>query len=301
MDAVKQQIIGYFIQETRDNLDILEKGLLHLQEVIEDPESINSLFRAAHSIKGGAAMLGLTSIQKLAHWMEGCLKIAKEHPIQVDQATESMFLSGFDKLQDLLKHTQDPRGLSEEEGDQAVAQMKPLFERLQAHLTTLAKQAVPVAEAFPARPVNLIPEVMPILRQMLTLFKQPESPQTRQQLLAVCDSLTSLGADLETWQTLVGLAKQAIANPANSHRLLAPIVIKEIKGAADLIVAGKAATLAPSLTFQQLVSAPEAAARQTQSQITLVAEPKEAAQTLIQRFNRSQLTELVQLLQKAIA
>lgn len=58
----QQRILGYFIEEARDHLNTIEQGLLNLEGTLNDPEMISEVFRAAHSIKGGAAMLGLTSI-----------------------------------------------------------------------------------------------------------------------------------------------------------------------------------------------------------------------------------------------
>ncbi|MEI6065255.1 MAG: Hpt domain-containing protein, partial [Pseudanabaena sp. ELA748] len=63
----QQRIMGYFIEEAREHLQIIEQGVLNLQEILSDSESVNELFRAAHSIKGGSAMLGVSSIQHVSH------------------------------------------------------------------------------------------------------------------------------------------------------------------------------------------------------------------------------------------
>ena len=55
----QQRIMGYFIEEAREHLQTIEQGVLNLEDVLNDSESVNELFRAAHSIKGGAAMLGV--------------------------------------------------------------------------------------------------------------------------------------------------------------------------------------------------------------------------------------------------
>ena len=63
----QQRIMGYFIEEAKDHLNTIEQGLLNLQSTVEDPEMVNEVFRAAHSVKGGAAMLGIDSMHKTAH------------------------------------------------------------------------------------------------------------------------------------------------------------------------------------------------------------------------------------------
>ena len=95
----QQRIMGYFIEEAKDHLETIEKGLLNLQGTIGDPELISEVFRAAHSVKGGAAMLGLDSIQQTAHRLEDYFKVLKECPITVDQKLETLFLRVFDTLQ----------------------------------------------------------------------------------------------------------------------------------------------------------------------------------------------------------
>ncbi len=76
--------MGYFIEEAKEHLDTIEQGLLNLKATMADTERLNELFRAAHSVKGGAAMLGLNSIQKIGHHLEDCFKLLKEHPVEID-------------------------------------------------------------------------------------------------------------------------------------------------------------------------------------------------------------------------
>ena len=91
MDDNKQQIIHYFIEEAQEHLETVEQGLLDLAEVISDAERVNEMFRAAHSIKGGAAMLGFEGIQSTAHKLEDCFKILRDHPVPIDQKLETYF------------------------------------------------------------------------------------------------------------------------------------------------------------------------------------------------------------------
>ena len=70
MPEQQQRILGYFIEEAKDHLNTIEQGLLNLQATIEDQETVNEVFRAAHSIKGGAAMLGIDSVQRTSNLLE---------------------------------------------------------------------------------------------------------------------------------------------------------------------------------------------------------------------------------------
>jgi chemotaxis protein histidine kinase CheA len=310
VDAGKQQILGFFLEEARENLDTIEQGLLSLQATIEDQEQINAVFRAAHSVKGGAAMLGMNSIQKVAHRLEDCFKILKEQPVPVDQKVESMFLRGFDTLHDLLEELQGPYGLQEEEAALKVKEVEPVFQQLQAYLNQLSAGGSGL-------PADFAPQATNVLRSMLQTFKQGETPSSRQSLQTSCDRLTELGGDTETWTTMLTMARQAVGSPKVPYVLLPKVLIPEIKGAIDLMQAGKAAEIAPSANLKKLAATapataptpqspePQSAAPSTPSaaganELVIPKDAKQAAQILIKNFDRKQLVELANLLIRAI-
>lgn len=291
MDAASnQKIVGYFIEEAKEHLETIEQAMSDLSSVIEEPERINELFRAAHSVKGGAAMLGFTSVQKTAHKLEDAFKILKEHDINVDRKLEGLFFKGYDTLQDLIDRLQRPFGLPDEEGDQILKEAQPTFNELQAHLGILVSGGVPEqAEAVPSLP-DIATQAKPLLLEMLKLFKQKATPQTRQELQQICDRLQTLAPDAQNWQNLLKIAKGAIANPKHSYRTLAPAVIKELKQGSDLLQLDKAEQITISQSLQKLAKAEK-------PHILITIEPQAAAKTLLKAFNQQQVSQIVQLLQ----
>jgi chemotaxis protein histidine kinase CheA len=323
VDAGNQQrILGYFIEEAKEHLETLEKGLLDLPSVIKEPERVNEMFRAAHSVKGGAAMLGFGSIQKTAHRLEDSFKILKEHPIDVDQQLETLFLRGYDTLKDLIEQLQGPFGLREEEANKTVQAAEPSFSQLQSYLNRLVTGAdepatvptpTPSAESKKTEgkiPSNFASQVMEILKQMLQLFKQQDSPASRQKIQTLCKRLVQIGAGNEDWKRLVQVSYKAIANPKNSFQTLAPVVIKELKTASDQLQAGNSSALTLSPALQKLTAATTASATSsktkekppatppatTPKQITITVEPKAAAKAIVQAFDKPQLVQLVKIL-----
>jgi chemotaxis protein histidine kinase CheA len=300
LDAANQQkILGYFIEEAKEHLETLERGILELSSVIEDSERVNEMFRAAHSIKGGAAMLGYGSIQKTAHRLEDAFKILKDQTINVDRNLESLFLAGYDVLQDLVEHLQSPTGLQPEEADAIVLRAEPKFVELQDYLKQLLGGSVPSdgdeAPVIRTAPrVSIAPQVKNALMQMLQLFKQQDTPATRQQLQKACVSLAQLAPAEQGWQKLLKAAQMAIANPKHPYRVLAPVIIKEVKQGGDLVEMGKGSQIAIAPELQQLVGAQ--AQTQAPQQITIVLEPQAVANTLLKAFNKQQISQLVQLL-----
>jgi chemotaxis protein histidine kinase CheA len=306
----QQQILGYFIEEAKEHLDTIEQGLVDLAATMADPERVNELFRAAHSVKGGAAMLGFDSIQKTAHHFEDCFKVLKEHPVRIDQRLEDLFLKGFDTLKELIEALQSPFGLREEEAQQAVSAAEPTFKELQNYLNALmtGKPVVAKQNAAPklALPQNAAAQVTAILKAMLQLFKQGDSQKSRQQLIALCTRLIQLSPTTQPWVAMLQSVQRAIATPKNSYATLAPIVIKDLKQNSDLLLIGRIGEIAVSPTLQQLVTpaaAPQAKAPPTPArtaQVSIPREPRAAARTLLEVFNKAELIEIAEFLMKAI-
>ncbi|MEG4083927.1 Hpt domain-containing protein [Microcoleus sp. POL10_C6] len=315
----QDRIMRLFIEEAKEHLDTLENGLVDLKSTMKDPESVQEMFRAAHSVKGGAAMLGLDSIKTTAHRLEDCFKVLKDGPVkQVDQTAESLFLKGVDTLKDLLGRLEGPFGLRNEEGEKLVQQVMPVFAQLETHLNKLASgkvqaaagSATPAAPTAGAVPANFAVEVMTLLKEMLQVFKQKESAASRSELTAVCVRLYKLGGKIETWQNLVKTARAAIVNPKNSYKVLAPLIIKELKEAGDLVQGGKVKTIVPSKNLLLLAASPKpaeasapaapAAQAAASKQVALPAEPKAVVKLLLKTFNKKQLSEIAKLLVNAI-
>lgn len=317
----QQQILGYFIEEAKEHLDTIERGLLDLQATMADAESMNELFRAAHSVKGGAAMLGFNSIQQTAHHLEDCFKILKDRPVKVDEALETLFLKGFDTLKDLLEGLQSPYGLRDEDAAQIIKESEPTFAQLVAYLHSLTQvedagvatlpgaglRAAPAQKApTPAAPSaapQTASQLMTLLKQMLQLFKQGESAKGRQQLVEICDRLSQLHRQISPWQALVQTARNAISNPKYSYQTLAPIVIRDFKLASDLLVAGKGTEIATSQALKALVESMPAAPAAPAARVA-PARPiplSVAAKETVQSNNSKQQQILITLDPKAAA
>ena len=261
MQPEQQRIMGYFIEEAKEHLQTIEDGLLNLQAVVEEPERVNEVFRAAHSIKGGAAMLGLPSIQAVSHRLEDYFKVLKEHPVQVDQKLESLFLRGFDALSALMEQLQSSFGLSEDAATQILQDVEPVFADLGAHLTTLTGSGLPMPEvaSFPdlqvpdtaAVPLAAVclkrfqQDVMVQMRQLLQMLQQPDETATRTQIDRICQELGQLGQDynIAPWVDLLDHARGAVVNPENPFDRLASGIIPALKNARDLVLAQRPADI----------------------------------------------------------
>jgi two-component system chemotaxis sensor kinase CheA len=98
-----------FFQECVDLLAELECGLIALERGDADPETVNTVFRAAHSIKGGAAIFGLADLVRFAHDMENVLDGLRSGRIPTGPEALAPLLRAADVLSDLVDAARDSR------------------------------------------------------------------------------------------------------------------------------------------------------------------------------------------------
>ena len=301
----EERIKRLFLLEAEEHLQTLENLLVDLKATMQDSESVNEMYRAAHSVKGGAAMLGFNSVNKIAHRLEDCFKIIKDNPVEIDGTIETKFIKGYDVLKELVEKIQDPYGLRDEEGDEIVGGAMPVFQELENHLNSLVSgggKPDGKAAAKSKIPANFAVTVKAELKQILQQFKQGESPATRKQLVVAGDRLLKLGEGVENWESLIKTAQRAMANSKNSYKVLAPVIIKELNQAGELVQAGKIASLTVSKDLEKLApagaeTAPAAAAKPAATaQPTLPKEPKEAVKLLIKTYNKKELQAIAKYL-----
>ena len=91
-----------FFDEADELLADMEQHLLNL--VVDDPdaEQLNAIFRAAHSIKGGAGTFGFTILQETTHLMENLLDEARRGEMQLNTDIINLFLDTKDIMQEQL-------------------------------------------------------------------------------------------------------------------------------------------------------------------------------------------------------
>ncbi len=292
MDTANQQrILGYFIEEAKEHLQTLEQGILQLATSVQDTETVNEMFRAAHSVKGGAAMLGYTSIQKTAHRLEDSFKILKDNPVDVDQKLETLFLNGYDHLQDLIERLENSADFSDGDAVEILQQAESNFAILDQYLQQLLSGGS-------TDQADVSQQVTTILKQMLQVFKQPDSPESRQKLHLACKSLSQIAPNEANWQKIVATTQTAITNKKYPYGTIAQVVIKEIKQAGDYLTAGQAQKLVPSKNLQQLAAT--AGGTSSGGTVVIPTDPQGAAVALLKTFNKQQITQIFQIIKSRI-
>jgi two-component system chemotaxis sensor kinase CheA len=100
------EILSVFSVEAREQLEAMEAGLMQLEQGDRDPETINAVFRAAHTIKGGAGVVEIHSVEKFTHVLENVLDRLRNGEIEVSGDMISALLKGCDHIGALLSVVQ---------------------------------------------------------------------------------------------------------------------------------------------------------------------------------------------------
>lgn len=111
------QFYQTFFEESFEGLDVMESGLLHLHEESTESDLIHTIFRAAHSIKGGSATFGFNQVASLTHVMETLLDEMRDGRRSVTQDAVDVLLQAVDCLREMLAATRDGQTIDAERSE----------------------------------------------------------------------------------------------------------------------------------------------------------------------------------------
>ncbi len=106
-ELLDKESLRDFVDESREHIVALNRDLLELEErgANADPELINSVFRAIHTVKGLSGMLGLASINELSHGMEDVLSSVRQGEVIVGGAFAEALFESLDLLNEMIEAT----------------------------------------------------------------------------------------------------------------------------------------------------------------------------------------------------
>lgn len=214
----EQQVQLKFLDEAEDCYDKIEGVLLGLASKVADPEQLDQALRASHTIKGGAAMMGLADLSQVAHRLEDFFKILRVHHASrtIGTEVETLLLQGLDCLRQVGDRYR--QGV-EIDADWMTQKIHPVFDQLQTHLgdvTDADENALLSQEDEEADPALLMFEdgVEAVLDRIEGHFGTLPAPQLANELAMTAEELTAFGhmANLEPFielcQSVQELASQ---------------------------------------------------------------------------------------------
>jgi HPt (histidine-containing phosphotransfer) domain-containing protein len=248
--AEQDKILGYFLDEAQEHLRTIEEGLANPMALAQ-PAQLKEVFRAAHSIKGGAAMLDLSVVQQIGHHLEQAFKQVKDRSLVLDDELQMSLQEGLAVLRTSLQQLQQNQPPNPE-----LAQ-DPVFDKIRERLQAIEQvhnsgedsghlYAEPAIEQVFGTYVNQK------IQQFVEICQKPQAEiVTKQELQQICQKIGSLGESFEflAWTNLLISCRLAISNPLNSTEQLQDVIPQAIQQAQMLVLAGKhqAITSTPEL------------------------------------------------------
>ncbi|BDX08389.1 chemotaxis protein CheA [Planctobacterium marinum] len=121
------QFRAVFFDESAEAIDAIERNLLDVDDASEmDSETINDIFRSAHSLKGGSATFGMGSLTDFTHVMETLLDKVRAGQLSLSQDILDCLFSSLDVLRNLVAHYQ----FDDEINQSSMQEVKAELERL---------------------------------------------------------------------------------------------------------------------------------------------------------------------------
>ncbi len=121
------QYLGIFLDETNEHLQTLSDQLMILENEPENEDTINEIFRAAHSLKGMAGTMGYKRMQNLTHDMENVFSEVRNGRIKVDGHMVDILFQALDALEEYRENISESQ-------DEGTNDNEPIIKELQAIL-----------------------------------------------------------------------------------------------------------------------------------------------------------------------
>ncbi len=221
----EREIQLLFLEEAQEYLDTIESVLLGLESSHIDGHQMDAVLRAAHSVKGGAGMMGFVTLSQLAHRMEDSFKVLKQqrNSISIDAELESLLLSGMDRLRQVL--TLNRQGADVDEQWLATVG-NPVFDKLHERLgDPVADDASTMLGSDEGTNVAALlfeTEVEGCLNRLESVIADPQAPCLEEELSIMAQELGGLGEMLQL-EAFTQLCESIL-----SHLEAAPLQVREI-------------------------------------------------------------------------
>lgn len=184
-----------FMAETDEQLQVLDDGLIRLEREGEDMELLQALFRAAHTLKGTAGMIGHKRMVNLTHSMETALDCLRKHTILVTTGLIDICLEATDALRNLREEV-----ITRTESDVAVDVLTDRFSALVLAGNPSAQQAVKSVTPAAAIPV---PATKPEILASTKVEEQPIKKMESNTTIRVGISQNSIASAARAFQVMM--------------------------------------------------------------------------------------------------
>lgn len=122
------QYLEIFIDETREHLQALNEHILILEKEPDNQDTINEIFRAAHSLKGMAGTMGYTRMQRLTHDMENVFSEIRNGNMTASDDLVDVLFKGLDALESYLDNIVETAAEGTEDNEDIISRLNEILE-----------------------------------------------------------------------------------------------------------------------------------------------------------------------------
>lgn len=232
-----------FLDEVKDFLNDIETEILGLSDRGLQRTSINKVLRAAHSMKGGAAMMGFHILSDLAHRLEDFFKILQsKHQTEISTEIESLFLGAIDGMRKISIIHKQRKAPKEQWVTENIA---PPFKRLREILGELSVQdeanLLSEEAGQDMRILMFATEVDACLERLTNVINDPNSQVLREEFELTSQEFGCLGEMLElpAFNLLCEGISQALADPNYDLREVTTSALEAWRRSQALVLVGQ--------------------------------------------------------------
>src|SRR4028119_1109361 len=270
----EREIQLQFLEEAQEYLDTIESVLLDLGGSHIEAHQMDAVLRAAHSVKGGAGMMGYQTLSQLAHRLEDSFKVmkAQRNSIEVDGSLESLLLAAVDRLRQVLQKNRQSTDVDEQwletEGN-------PVFEKLHERLgDPVADDAATMLGSDDGTNVAALlfeTEVEGCLNRLEAVLADSALPCLEEELSIMAQELGGLGEmlQLDAFTQLCESVIQCLESAPEAVLEIAKSALSSWKRSQALVLVGQVSSLPTSINFAGVDVARPAAGEPTPTEVVM--------------------------------
>jgi len=166
MDPLLEQFLG----EARENLAFIDQ---HIEDIGgDDPELLNSVFRAAHTLKGGSGIVGFESVKDITHHAEDLLDMLRDGRLEFADGMTDALYNAFDEVLNLIEAAEESEGIVESDEEIVSKIVEELSNQMGKSIETELSWEIPfITIDDPKTVVNLPLSILSDVNNQKVLFK----------------------------------------------------------------------------------------------------------------------------------
>ena len=238
---IREETYQFFLEEAPELLQILEINLLNLRED-RDSGILHEIMRAAHSIKGGAATVGLETIKEIAHRLESIFRALFVDTVEFNAELESLLLQAYDCLREPLQQ-QIAEGHFDEE--LALINADAIYTKIEAILGDALQEGDLYLPSSNDMGVDMVAAIFEVdvtegIERLAMVMANPQNYQVGAELQAQTEIFAGFAEilDLPGFREITKTVLDVLNNHPEKAFDLLPLALADFQAAKEAVIAG---------------------------------------------------------------